>query len=73
MSDGLRRLTGAPSGPEAEMVAAFLQSHDIHCVIRRPTGADVPGFLSGGPREILVRERDEEEARALVESHFGLR
>jgi hypothetical protein len=55
------------------MVEALLDEHGIRCLVRRPPGADVAAFLSGGPREILVHERDAARARELVEAHFGLR
>ena len=55
------------------MVAGLLRESGIETLVRRPIGFDVPGLLAAGPREILVRADDLEEARALVESHFGLR
>ena len=55
------------------MIEALLAEHGIRCLVRRPPGADVAAFLSGGPREMLVQERDAARARELVEAHFGLR
>lgn len=55
------------------MIEAFLADHGIRCLVRRPVGADVAAFLSGGPRELLVRAADAGRARELVEAHFGLR
>jgi hypothetical protein len=69
----LRRVTSAGTGPEAEMIAGLLRDAGIPSVIRRTPGADVPDFLAGGPRELLVRDADLAAARELVESHFGLR
>ena len=68
----LRRVTGAASKGEAEMIATVLRNEGIPSVIRRPLGADVPDFLHAGPREILVRADDHAAARELVESFFGL-
>ncbi len=75
MDDGqtLRRVTGAATGGEAEMIATVLRNEGIPSVVRRPLGADVPDFLDAGPREILVRQRDHAAAREVVESFFGLR
>lgn len=55
------------------MIAEFLDGHGIRVLIRRTAAFDVPDFLAGGPRELLVAARDHELARELVASHFGLR
>ncbi len=68
----LVRLTSASTGPEAEMIAALLDNAGIRCLVQRSAAFDVPDFLAGGPRELLVRARDHAAAAALVESHFGL-
>lgn len=71
--DELMRLTSADSEPEAEMIAALLAESGIQCLIQRPAGFDVPYFLSGGPRELMVRSEDHERATEIVAAHFGLR
>ena len=68
----LRRLTSASSGPEAELVQGLLANEGIRCLIRRQAGFDVPDFLAGGPREILVDAVDLERATVIVEEHVGL-
>jgi hypothetical protein len=68
----LRRLTSAGSGPEAELVKNLLENEGIRCLIRRPAAFDVPDFLAGGPREILVDAIDLERATVIVEEHVGL-
>lgn len=70
--DDLRRLTSAPSGPEAEMITAMLANEGIRCLIRRTAAFDVPEMLAGGPRELFVLPEDYDRARELVEQHFGL-
>jgi Putative prokaryotic signal transducing protein len=52
--------------PEAEMLAGLLRELDIPVLIRR-AGLDVPDMLAGGPRELLVPDSRELEARALLD------
>jgi hypothetical protein len=68
----LVRLTGAATAGEAEMIRSLLADNGVPAAIR-----DVPGFgvinaLTPGPKELLVRPEQLEEARQLVESYFGL-
>ena len=51
--------------PEAEMLAGLLADRGIPVLIRRTT-FDVPDMLAGGPRELLVPEDREGEARELL-------
>ena len=65
------RLTIVPNEPIAEVVCAMLRSNDIVCVQRITniafgSGGELPN--SGmGPREILVRPADLEQARLLID------
>jgi hypothetical protein len=54
------------------MMRGLLEGEGLHVLIRRAPGFDVPDFLAGGPRELLVPESEATRARALVESHFGI-
>ena len=67
------RVTGAPNIAEAEMIQLLLQEHGIAVLVRRTKGFDVPDFLAGGWRDLLVRADQLDEAKELVDSHFGLR
>jgi hypothetical protein len=72
LAGSLARLTGASSQAEAEMIEGLLSEAGIPVLVRLVPGFDVSGLLAAGPRELLVREADLQQARALVESHFGL-
>jgi hypothetical protein len=67
------RVTGAQNIAEAEMIQLLLKEHGIAVLVRRAKGFDVPDFLAGGWRDLLVRADQLDEAKELVESHFGLR
>ncbi len=56
----------ARNQPEAEMISGMLLEEGIPSVIRRAGGFDVPDFLAGGPRDILVAASGEEVARAVL-------
>jgi hypothetical protein len=49
--------------PEAELLQGLLLEEGIPSMTRRARGFDVPDFLAGGPREILVPESGLEAAR----------
>lgn len=53
----------AANQPEAEMIAALLREAGIPSMQRRSAGFDVPDFLAGGPREILVPQSAVDAAR----------
>jgi hypothetical protein len=57
--------------PEAELVCGLLRSAGIECAYRDTEAIDSPleDFTAAGPREILVREKDLEAARALLVEH----
>lgn len=56
----------APNQAEAEMIAGLLLEEGIPSVVRRSGGFDVPDFLAGGPRDVLVAESGAELARELL-------
>jgi hypothetical protein len=64
----LVRVAGALQQPEAEMIQSLLLEEGVPSVVRRSAGFDVPDFLAGGPRDILVPESGVETAR---EALFG--
>ncbi len=54
--------------PEAEIACGLLRSAGIECSYRDTEAIDSPleDFIAAGPREILVRAADLEDARALL-------
>jgi hypothetical protein len=52
---------------EAQLIQGILLEEGIPSVERRSRGFDVPDFLAGGPRDILVPEAGYEAARGLLE------
>jgi hypothetical protein len=51
---------------EAEMVQGMLLEEGIPSMLKRTRGFDVPDYLAGGPRDILVPETGAEAARELL-------
>ena len=51
---------------EAEMIQGMLLEEGIPSMLKRTRGFDVPDFLAGGPRDILVPETGAEAARQLL-------
>jgi hypothetical protein len=51
---------------EAEMVQGMLLEEGIPSMLKRTRGFDVPDYLAGGPRDILVPETGAEQARQLL-------
>jgi hypothetical protein len=51
---------------EAELIQGILLEEGIPSVQRRTRGFDVPDFLAGGPRDVLVPEAGAEDARDLL-------
>jgi hypothetical protein len=51
---------------EAELIQGILLEEGIPSVERRTRGFDVPDFLAGGPRDILVPDAGSEAARELL-------
>ncbi|HSI79352.1 MAG TPA: DUF2007 domain-containing protein [Solirubrobacterales bacterium] len=52
---------------EAELIQGLLLEEGIPSVQRRMQGFDVPEFLAGGPRDVLVPEAARDRARALLD------
>jgi Putative prokaryotic signal transducing protein len=52
---------------EAEMVQGMLLEEGIPSMLKRTRGFDVPDYLAGGPRDILVPETGAEMARQVLE------
>ena len=63
-------LTVVSGEPEALVVCGLLESNGIDCAYRDTEAIDSPleDFTAAGPREILVRASDLEDARALIAS-----
>ena len=51
---------------EAQLIQGILLEEGIPSVERRSRGFDVPDFLAGGPRDILVPQAGYEAARELL-------
>jgi hypothetical protein len=62
----LVRVAGARNLAEAQLVQGLLLEEGIPSVERRARGFDVPDFLAGGPRDILVPQAAYEAARELL-------
>jgi len=56
----------ARNQPEAELMAGLLLEEGIPSVSRRSRGFDVPDFLAGGPRDILVAASGADAARDVL-------
>ena len=61
-------VTYAANEPEAELLAQLLDQHGIPVFFRRPLGQDVPDFLAGGARVVLVPAEQLAEAHEFLES-----
>lgn len=61
-------LTVVSGEPEAEMLGGLLRSAGIEYGYRDTEAIDSPleEFMASGPREILVREADLEDARSVL-------
>ncbi len=65
-SGELVKVAWARNLSEAELIQGILLDQGIPSVERRTRGFDVPDFLAGGPRDILVPEAGSEHALALL-------
>ena len=52
----LVRVAGGRNQSEAELIQNLLLEEGIPSVVRRSAGFDVPDYLAGGPRDVLVAE-----------------
>jgi hypothetical protein len=48
------RIAGAANLPEAEFLQSLLREDGIPSLVRRSAGFDVPDYMAGGPRDVLV-------------------
>jgi hypothetical protein len=62
----LVRVTGSRSAADGEMIQGILLDHGIPSLLRRTRGFDLPEFMAGGPRDVLVPESGYEVARELL-------
>jgi hypothetical protein len=62
----LVRVTGARNLADGEMIQGILLDQGVPSMLRRARGFDVPDFLAGGPRDVLVPESGYERARELL-------
>jgi pimeloyl-ACP methyl ester carboxylesterase len=53
-ADELVKVASAQNQAEAEFVQNLLRDAGVPSVLRRSAGADVPDFLAGGRRDVLV-------------------
>ena len=62
-------VTVVPGETEAEIVCGLLRSAGIECAYRDTQAIDSPieEFIASGPREVLVKEEDLEDARELLQ------
>ncbi|MGB0614099.1 MAG: hypothetical protein ACPGN4_08135, partial [Miltoncostaeaceae bacterium] len=51
----------------AEMIQGILADAGIPAYVRRMAGFDVPDFLAGGPRDVMVPEGRALEAHAVID------
>jgi hypothetical protein len=59
----LVRVAGGRNQPEAELIQNILLEEGVPSVMRRSAGFDVPDFLAGGPRDVMVPESGAAVAR----------
>jgi len=59
-------VAGARNQAEGEFIQGLLLEEGIPSLLRRSAGFDVPDFLAGGPRDILVPQSGEVAAREVL-------
>jgi hypothetical protein len=64
--DELVKVAYANNQPEAEFLQGLLRDAGIVSVLRRAPGFDVPDFLAGGPRHVLVAASDAATAQQVL-------
>jgi hypothetical protein len=62
----LVRVAGGRNQAEAELIQNLLLEEGIPSVVRRSAGFDVPDYLAGGPRDVLVAESALRAAREML-------
>jgi hypothetical protein len=63
---GLVKVASARNQAEAEFIQSLLREEGLPSMTRRSAGFDVPDFLAAGPRDVLVPERAEIQAREVL-------
>ncbi len=63
------RVTIARNQPEAELIQAILADAGITTYLRRTAGFDVPDYLAGGPRDVMVPGTQALEAHGVINPH----
>jgi hypothetical protein len=67
----LVRVAGASNQAEAEFIQGMLLEEGVPSLVRRRAGFDVPDFMAGGPRDVLVAASGAPTAReVLVEAEI---
>jgi hypothetical protein len=62
----LMRVAGGRNQAEAELIQNLLLEEGIPSIVRRTAGFDVPDYLAGGPRDVLVAESAVHAARQML-------
>jgi hypothetical protein len=62
----LVRVAGGRNQAEAELIQNLLLEEGIPSIVRRTAGFDVPDYLAGGPRDVLVAESAVGAARQML-------
>src|SRR5918999_2745056 len=62
----LVRVAGGRNQAEAELIQGLLLEEGVPSMLRRTAGLDVPDFLAGGPRDVLVAESAVRAARQML-------
>jgi hypothetical protein len=62
----LVRVAGGRNEAEADLIQNILLEEGVPSMAKRTAGFDVPDFLAGGPRDVLVPESGAETARAIL-------
>ena len=62
----LIRVAGGRNQAEAELIQNLLLAEGIPSIVRRTAGFDVPDYLAGGPRDVLVAESAVRAARQML-------
>ncbi|MGI8802588.1 MAG: hypothetical protein ACR2KV_10510 [Solirubrobacteraceae bacterium] len=67
----LVRVAGASNQAEAEFIQGMLLEEGVPSLLRRRPGFDVPDFMAGGPRDVMVAASGAPTAReVLVEAEI---
>jgi hypothetical protein len=62
----LVRVAGARNLAEAEFIQGLLLEEGVPSMLRRSAGFDVPDFLAGGPRDVMVPISGAQTAREVL-------